>query len=1034
VVVVEDLSLGAGRQLLLGERDSGPCLISEGQGAPSSSAAQLPWVPDKGEEVAALCEIPGPLYPLGALVPDWPGQPARLESGRSLDPEREALDLLRGADAAQRLEWVLELARGVKGSIALDPAALALSPSAPHLRSLDPMGTAAEEPAQVEALAKTTLLLLTSSLPRERKVPEGRLSPLLVDLLQRALDERPLVRPSLSSFAKAIERALGEEDYAWRPRERPLVSVLVTAGALCMLWGASHLSPPPAPRLAAQEAFLAAASEEEQNPAAGRLSLERLAQAKPVLPEARRALALGELRRWRATASPSPRATRELIELLERDGWAGRDDDLAAALKTICGVLRRWELGPRGDEEAAALGDALLRDLALRPGAGDDLRLLAKAALRARPQGGGPALPGAELETVTSSGDEGGFLQRAYVPIRYPSDPNRVLPGAPAPADGLGAQPPERALDMGWIAHLVAGQHHAIAGRQAEASALLRRAYAAFPCYATQVSLGLTLLRGPGEERSEGEALLQAPAQAPGGARLRLALAEGALAAGRLRTAIPELRAVSEQEGASPIVRGRATLVLRQAELLRAGRRVAEDPRAVLESLQSLLPAQGADPYRGDLLLIAAAAQARLGHSQLGAKKIWEWLGDKSLKDALASLPSLPLQLPTRDPQAVRALLLQDLVARASEGVRRGADEAEQLEGLRGLLGDAAAEEAGTYALLDAALAALRYVTGKADLGPALEALAAGTAARAPAQSLARIELEVRLRASVAPDPHVALGHLNAVHPALVASAFEGSELKAARGRWRQQVLATLRRVQTKGQKAWAGLSPEAPKASASVLASLPVLQATLNLLDDLPNRQEPRLLAAELRRVAGSLSLVQAGAEGRRDPAAFARALRHFSAGIKLLSPLPPDPEVSEVRKRLHLASGLALLDADPKALEAARSELPTDQPTPQAIARTQFCRAGGLLDAAMWREEIDAGFKPLGPTGREQAPLYWVARSYYEEAKATPAGKRAALKAAAVKAYADLAGALGSKSPPPGGESWRQEAAWSKRADKPK
>lgn len=37
----------------------------------------------------------------------------------------------------------------------------------------------------------------------------------------------------------------------------------------------------------------------------------------------------------------------------------------------------------------------------------------------------------------------------------------------------------------------------------------------------------------------------------------------------------------------------------------------------------------------------------------------------------------------------------------------------------------------------------------------------------------------------------------------------------------------------------------------------------------------------------------------------------------------------------------------------------------------------------------------------------------------------------AAATKAYADLAGALGTKSPPPGGESWRQEAAWSKRPE---
>ena len=1032
-LVVQDLPLGAGRQIYLGRRDAGPCLISEGQASPSSSPAQLAWVP--GEE-GALCEVPGPLYPLGALVPDWAGQPARLQSGRALDPKGQALALLTSASPAQRLAWLLELVQSVQGPIALDPAALALSPSAPHLRSLDPIGPAGDEPEQVEALAKTALVLLTSSLPRERQVPEGRLSPVLFDLLQGACDERPLVRPSLATFARTLQRVLNEDDHAWRPRERPLVSLLATGAALCALWGASHLPSPRPERIGAQEAFLAAANEAEQNPAAGRLALERLTEAKPLLPEARRALALGALRRWRATASPSSRATKALVEELEAEGWGGRDDDLAVALQVICGVLRRWELGARGDDEAAALGEALLRDLDQRPGADDDLRLVARAALRARPQGGGPALPGAQLKRLVSSGDTTGFLQRAYPPIRYPNDPRRVALGtAEGGAAEQGGQPPAQRLEMGWIADLLAGQHHAIAGRQAEASRLLRHAYAAFPCYATQVCLGLTLLRGPGEERSEGEALLQAPAQAPGGARLRLALAEGALKAGRLATAIPELRAVSTQEGASPIVRGRATLVLRQAELLRAGRRVADEPGAVLEGLQALLAqAPEDDPYRGDLLLISAAAQARLGHGQLGAKKIWAWLGERSLEAALESLPALPLQLPTRSPSEVRAILLEDLAARASEGVRRAEGQAPLIEGQLTLLGQAAEGEAGTYALIRAALASLRYVTGKAALAPALEAISAGTAARAPAQALARIELEVRLRAAAAPDPSVALGHLNAAQPALIASAFEGSELKAARGRWRDQVLATLTRLQTQGRQSWAGLTPEAPKAAASVLASLPVLQETLDLLQDLPNRQGPRLLVAELRRVAGSLCLVQAGDEGRRDPAAFARALRHFASGTKLLSPLPPDPEVSEVRKRLHLTAGLAVLGAAPKALEAGRSDLPPGQRSPQAAARIHFCRAGGLLDPGMWREEIDAGFKPLGPTGREQAPLYWVARSYYEEAKAAPAQEQAALKAAASKAYADLAGALGTKAPPTGGESWRQEAAWAKRADPPK
>lgn len=1031
-LVVEDLPLGAGRQIYLGRRDAGSCLISEGQASPSSSPAQLAWVP--GEE-GASCEVPGPLYPLGALVPDWAEQPARLQSGRVLDPEGEVRELLASAGPARRLTWLLELVQGVQGPIALDPAALALSPSAPHLRSLDPIGPASDEPEQVEALAKTALVLLTASLPRERKVPEGRLSPALFDLLQRACDERPLVRPNLATFERTLQRVLSEDDHAWRPRERPLVSLLATAGALCVLWGVSHLSSPRPPRIEAQEAFLAAANEAEQNPAAGRLALERLAQAEPVLPEARRALALAALRRWRATASPSPQATKELVEQLEAEGWGGRDDDLASALQAICGVLRRWELGARGDEEAGEIGAALLRDLERRPGGDEDLRLVARAALRARPQGGGPALPSADLDQLVSSGDTTGLLQRAYPPIRYPNDPSRVAVGtSDSDAPKQGGQPPAQRLDMGWIADLLAGQHHAIAGRQPEASRLLRRAYASFPCYATQVCLGLTLLRGPGGERSEGEALLQAPAQAPGGARLRLALAEGALKAGRLATAIPELRAVSSQEGASPIVRGRATLVLRQAELLRAGRRVADEPGAVLEGLQRLLAdAPEGDPYRGDLLLISAAAQARLGHGQLGAQKIWGWLGERSLKDALAALPALPLQLPTRSPSEVRGMLLEDLVARASEGVRRGAGQAPLIESQLQLLGEAEGE-AGTYALIRAALASLRYVTGKAPLAPALKAISAATAASAPAQPLARVEFEVRLRASVSRDASVALGHLNSAQPALVAAAFEGSELKTARGRWRDQVLATLTRLQAEGKKSWAGLTPEAPKASAAVLASLPVLQATLDLLLDLPNRQGPRLLVAELRRVAGSLCLVQAGDEGRRDPAAFARGLRHFSAGVKLLSPLPPDPEVSEVRKRLHLTAGLALLSAAPKALEAGRSEIPSGQPSSQAAARIHFCRAGGLLDSGMWREEIDAGFKPLGPTGREQAPLYWVARSYYEEAKAAPATGKAELKAAASKAYADLAGALGSKAPPPGGESWRQEAAWAKRALPPK
>lgn len=1015
-LVVDTLPLGAGRQLLLGRHDSGPCLISEGASpAPPTSPAQLGWTSD---EEGALAEIPGPLYPLGATVPDWVGQPARIRSGTLLDPEGLALAYFLAADSARRLTWILELMSGLgSGSIALDPAALGFSPTAPHLRSIDPQAPSESEPDLVGALGTTTLVLLTSGLSREGKVPQGQLSPLLADLIERALDERPAVRPSLRTFRRVLTRALAEDDIVWRPRERPFVSVIAVASGLACLFGLSQLSTPPPPREAAQRAYLAAAEEAAQNPGVGRLTLERLALTTPVLPEVRRSLALGELQRWRATASPSSKATLALVELLEAEGSGGRDDELSGALQVVCGVLRRWELGPRGDEEAGAKGDAILRDLSLRPSADETLRLVARAALGAHPQGGGPALRTKELEYLEFGGAERGLLQRAYPPIRYASGP----------------QPPAQSLNMGWIADLLAGQHHAIAGRQAEASRLLRRAYTAFPCYATQVSLGLTLLRGPGGERSEGESLLRAPSQAPGGARLRLALAEEALRAGRLKSAIPELAAVSAQQGASPIVRGRATLILRQAEILSAGRRVEDEPGAVLEGLQRLLGASPEnDPYSGDLLLISALAQARLGHSQLGAKKVWAWLGKRSLSEVLQGLPSLPLQLPTRAPAALRGLLLSDLVARASEGVRRGSGEPDALETQLGLLGPAVSGEEGSYALARAALASLRYVIGKAPLELALEAIAVGEGAQAPVTALARIEFEIRLRASVDRDSNVALGHLNAAEPALVAAAFEGPEQKAANGRWRDQVLATLARFETARRKDWASLSPEAPKASALLLADLPVLESSLKLLPKLPNRQGPRLLVANLRGVVASLCLVQAGAEGRRDPAAFARGIRQLAAGTKLLMSLPPDPEVSEVLKRLHLVAGLAVLRAGPKAIAAAEADLPSGQASPQAAARIHFCQAGGLDDPATWREELEAGFKPLGPTGREQAPLYWVARSYYEEAKAAPADKQAPLKAAATKAYGDLKGALGTKAPPPGGESWRTEAAWAARAPK--
>ncbi|MBL4844411.1 MAG: hypothetical protein JKY65_02695, partial [Planctomycetes bacterium] len=291
VVIVDDLPLGAGRQLLLGRGEAGNCLVSVGEpNGIAVSPFQLGW--QQGEGGALTDAFPDSLYPLGALVPDWAGQPARLETATLLDPDRIALDALRGADLPTRLSWVLELVTLIreqaKLAAAFDPAALAFSPSPPHLRSIDPQAPAGSESEIVRGLATTATLLLTSSLPREDRVPVGRISPVLVDLLERALDSRAGVRPSLATLGAGLQRALAERDYAWRPREHPSASLIAVACTLAALWALGQVSAPASPREAAQGAFVAAAAESEQNPAGARLALERLAQGSPLLPEARR--------------------------------------------------------------------------------------------------------------------------------------------------------------------------------------------------------------------------------------------------------------------------------------------------------------------------------------------------------------------------------------------------------------------------------------------------------------------------------------------------------------------------------------------------------------------------------------------------------------------------------------------------------------------------------------------------------------------------------------------------------------------------
>lgn len=1014
-MIVTDLPLGAGRELSYGGSTEGGCLVVEALLAPPALDLHLTWCQD---EDASRALLPGPILPLGTLVAEWPAQGARIRSARFLDPDRRGAEAYRAAPPAERLRWVLALLESGAASEAegapapLDPAALGYSPSAPHLRCLDPQAPPASSAEAIQALAQTTALLLLGSLPQGGRIPPGRVAPPLERLLERSLDPRPALRPRPQEFAACLRRVLAEEDIAWRPRERAWPALVGVAGTLAALAAIALQPAALAPREAAIGEFIDLTHRLQQDPELARVGLEQVASGPVLLPEAKRALALEAVRRWRASASPRPDQTAALVARLEADGIAGRDDSLALTLQLVCGFLRRWELAPRGDAESGSRGDALLRDLLARPGIDEGLRLCASAALRGRPRGGGPALLPGQLDQIEACGDESGLLQRSYPAIVY----------------GTRAQPAAQPLGLGWIADLLAGQHHAIAGRTPAAIQRLQRAYRAFPCYATQVSLGLSLLRADQrDQQSEGETLLRAPAQGASGAGLRLALAEGAVRAGRLRRAIDELRAVVAQEGASPIVRARAELTLRRVEIVAAARLVSSDPERALSELTHL-QRSGEDPYAPDLLLIAAAAQARQGHTELGAARLWAWLAGRPLSEALAGLPELPAAPPTRAPEAVRGLLLDDLVQRLCERLGSGEGSPESFSERLELLGPARAGEEPRFALIGAGTSALACAQGKQSLQAALDAVARATAAQAEAAPLALIEFELRLRAAADPNPQQALEHLSGAERAL--RGYPEDARPRALTRWRDQLRSTLARFAAARRKVWAAITPEDPKANAAGLADLPTLERALAALTAADAsgkgsaRLEQRLALVELRCAAALLSFARAGSKGDRAPQAFAGGLRHARAGLLLLEPLPEEPEVSEARKRLHLICGLAILRAEPSVLESAADDLPIGQPSPQAAARIHLHQAGGLAGAAMWREELDSGFKPLGPSGREQAPLYWVARSYWEEAKsASPADRPAACKAARL-AYRDFEKVAAQGELPPGAASWRREA----------
>ncbi|MGE0708995.1 MAG: hypothetical protein AB7N76_23445 [Planctomycetota bacterium] len=1024
---------------------------------------------------ALLVELPSPLAPLSTLLGAARCAAEARLAARSLDPDGAVGRALRAASLEARAGWLIELAEGwgpggwaqahphalllhAQPALGRAPRLLSLGgpgwrrarPDAPDALGEEDLACLAPERLQAwgagqdpepgpgeasYALAACAVALLLARLPAPRGLPADaglnarreaflggaggsvprmgpRISPAARALLERALDPRPAVRPAPAQLVAGLRRLVEADDLRWSPPPARWTPVLAAGLTLAALFGASHLPRPRAPRRAAIARLAAAAALDDAAQRRLELSALAAADARAPLPEARRLLALEDLADWRAgELRPAPE-TAALVQRLEREAIAGRDDGLSEALSLLVAFLQRWELGGAASERAAetlrALGDARqpepLRTVALaaatldlggptgaRGAAGD---------LGAGDLAAGKLGPAAREALARAAGRESPLVY-AHALIEYG-------PGLP--------QPPQVSLDAGWVAELLLGRLLARDGEREAALPHLRAAHQARPCFATAACLGLELCEGDAAARAEGLTLLAEARRARPAGELALARARVALREGRFESA---RAAFDEAAGAHPhqapaayaaaLAAGRRSL-----ELLAACAQLDTEPARALAALDRLLAAQPAEtPAPRDLLLGRALALDSLDRHDEATRALEAFLGGDDVSEAFAALPALD-PLPATRGAAARAraaALARWSVQRAAERAvesRTPIDVAPLERRLRGLEDAALAQAwvdlaraldpAARAASLARARAALRALAGP-DAPPEQTGPAQTGAERA--REVQRALLRSHLLEAEGLAPAAAI---DALLPGLQLST---SGL-AAEGAARDDLLGALRgalgQLRTARRAAWQALSSEAPRPAAELAAEAPQLRAALTALAPKPGTLQVRLLLAE---VAHALALLDRAA-GAQDPARRAAGQEAARAGLALLEDQPEEPEVTDRRKRLALALGMSLFEEGK-----------------QPAAREAFCRAGGVTSFEEWREGLASGFRPLGPTGRELSPAYWVARTHLAEAEAAEGEAKKQALAAARAAYRTFGQLLAKTAPPPGAEGWRGEAA---------
>ena len=1034
--------------------------LEAAEGEAASPGGDLSWEAEAGGLRALVPEAAAPAAILWAEVEE---QAQALRALRLLDRERRASERLRASTPEERIGWLLELyERNLWPQLHPRALLLVLEPE-PRLCLLGGPGwrrapsRASElpyddlvclpperiqgwrrEPAQdppaseaegTYALAACALALLGDRLPWPAGLPAaaglserrqallegcGGAAPVELELSHRArrlfakaLSRYPGARPSPERFAHELRALLVSGGLEWSPRPARLAPTLAVGAGLLLLCGVSASAPGADPHVQAIQAYAAATHVEslaEQRAALSSLAGE---QAQRSLPEARRSLALLDLAEWRQGAR-SASSTALVVERLLRDAVRGRDDELAQTLRFVAAFLQRWELG---DEE----GDAALRAIADDEHQGGALRALALASLRATPWGG-RGVPGQALAQLRQASAERSPLSRSYPPIEYPLD--LELAEGPAPF----------ALEEGWIAELLLGRALSISGEHAPAVAALRRAHEAHPSFATAASLGLELVRrGPAATQLEAKALLEAAeAERPLG-ELALARARRAIADGRFDDARAAFQQAAERGPAGGDVerfKARALRGSASVALLAACAQVARDPEAALgelEALESMLARD--DRGRADLRLAKSLALEKLGRRGEALYALERFLAGRSLAAAFEALPELDPPPATRASRgALEALLVGSVQAAAEEAVQQGealepAPWAARLKAL-----EPYPEELEVDALLASAwleLARGPAARSRDENGYATFTGLASLEGRTPAQQASAdrgLVYAALIASRNATDPSAALVDVLAIAedfrehyaqtlpPALIADL-------------RKQALVACARYRDAGSPSWReqarGLSLEEPRTPPALTKPRELLIEVLAGLGFLagegeepyrPARPAHRLQLAEL---LAELALTSFGEQG------LAQGLRLSEEALECLRPLPLEPEVSDLRKRVHLAAGVALLKASdeaggPRALERAREHL---------------CQAGGAQGAADWAEGLAAGFTPSGPVGRELSPAYWVARTWLAEARGAEGEAQQAAFAKAYEAFKVFAKLRGDGALPPGAADYASE-----------